>query len=101
MVLRGFPEDRGSRIDVGEGGTSRKRIADTTRRQGNGFKSLQLEKMRECEWKGQSVNDVLQCFKAGKITEREKVGVTRDRRQSMIMVFIQLYILHLTYTFCS
>ena len=81
MMLRGFSEDRGSRIDVGEGGTTRESIADTTTGQGNGFKSLQVQKMRECEWKGQSVNDILQCFKTGKITEGEKVGVTRDRRQ--------------------
>ena len=75
MMLRGFSEDRGSRTDVREGGTARASIADTTTGQGNGIKSLQLQKMRECEWKGQNVNNRSQCFKTGKITEGEKVGV--------------------------
>ena len=82
MMLRGFAENRGSRNDVMEGGTTEASIADTTTRQETELRSLQLQKTRECEWKGQDVNDdVSQYFKAGKITEEEKVGVTRYRRQ--------------------
>ena len=82
MMLRGFAEDRGSQTDVMEGGSTGESIADTTTGQDNELRSVQLQKTRECEWKGQSVNDnVLQYFKTGKITEEERVGVARFRRQ--------------------
>ena len=82
MMLRGFAEDSGTRTDVMEDGTTGVSIADTTTRQENELRSLQLQKTREREWKGQSVNDnVSQYFKTGKITEEEKVGVARYRRQ--------------------
>ena len=84
MMLRGFAEGCDSRTDVMEGCTTGESIADTTTRQDHGLRSLQLQKTREREWKGQcqSVNDnVSLYFKTGKITEEENVGVTRHRRQ--------------------
>ena len=62
------------------GGTIGEGIADATAGQDNGLRSLQLQKTRECEWKGQSVNDLSQCFQTGKITEEEKAGFTPYRR---------------------
>ena len=82
MMLRGFAVDRGSRTDVMKGGTTGDSIADTTTMEDHGLRSLQLQKTRECKWKEQCVNEnVSQYFRTGKITEKEKVGVSRYRRQ--------------------